>query len=71
MKICVINIKSGKVCAFCEHWYDPTNSAISPRNIASNFWNYDRDAKNTCALTNLPKQGGGCCPKYRCKLPIR
>ena len=28
----MINIKNTKICAFCKYWYDPTNSAIKPKN---------------------------------------
>lgn len=35
------NIKTIKKCAFCKYWYDPTNSAISPRSPKINLWEYD------------------------------
>lgn len=39
------NIKTAKKCAFCKYWYDPTNSAISPRSPKINLWEYDDKCK--------------------------
>ena len=33
-------------CAFCQHWYDPTNAAIRPKQGV--FWEYDTEATNKC-----------------------
>lgn len=65
------NIKVVKKCAFCMHWYDPTNEAISPRNPKINLWNYNEKCKRKCLLTNLTMQGSAFCSKYQCKLPIK
>lgn len=62
------NSKS-KVCAFCEHWYDPGNSAISPTN-QRNFWKVNTDVKNKCLERNsMQKANATGCNKYSCKLP--
>lgn len=43
-----VNTKTVKKCAFCKYWYDPTNSAISPRSPKINLWEYDDKAKCKC-----------------------
>lgn len=62
------NIKNTKICAFCKYWYDPTNSAIQPKNTVVGFWEYNSDAKNKCIKTNLNKPSWSSCGKYECKL---
>lgn len=44
----VINLKTAKRCAFCKYWYDPTNSAIEPKNPRSNTWKFDDHCKKMC-----------------------
>ena len=34
----IVNIKHVKKCAFCKNWYDPTNSAITPKSPAIGMW---------------------------------
>ena len=34
----VCNCKQVKRCAFCKHWYDPTSSAIVPKQPRINLW---------------------------------
>lgn len=65
-----INIKSGKVCAFCRYWYDPTNSFIEPVNTRTNTWKFERDVKCKCMKSNLQMFGGSKCHHYECKVPI-
>jgi len=33
-----INVKTNKKCAICQHWYDPTNSAITPKTPSIGLW---------------------------------
>ena len=68
-----INIKmlkrGTKICAFCKHWYDPTNSAIAPKNSISGIWTYEKKTKRKCMIMNYDKPGGALgCPKFECKL---
>ena len=63
------NIKSpSRLCAFCRHWYDPTNSAISPSDIRGGFWNYDEKAVHKCAKNGRDMKGQMSCHLYECKL---
>lgn len=64
----MINIKNTKICAFCKYWYDPTNSAIKPKNTVVWFWEYNSNANNECIKTNLNKSAWNLCRKYECKL---
>lgn len=32
-------------CAFCKHWYDPTNAHISPVNPKVSLWKFDEKAR--------------------------
>lgn len=65
------SIKNCKKCAFCKYWYDPTNSAIEPRNSRINMWTVDENAKRTCTKLNVEKSATAFCGKYECKLEIR
>lgn len=62
------NIKHVKKCAFCKRWYDPTNSAISPRDPRINLWEYDDKCKMKCLLKNYDTSASAFCGKYECKL---
>ena len=64
----VVNIKYVKKCAFCKHWYDPTNSAISPRSPQINLWEYNDKVKMKCLQKNFNMKAGEVCTKYECKL---
>lgn len=63
-----VNIKNTKVCAFCKHWYDPTNTAIEPRDGLVNIWKYDEKASKKCIKINLNKPSWATCAKYECKI---
>ena len=65
-----VNIKLIKKCAFCKYWYDPTNSAISPRTPQINSWSYDEKAKAKCLLKNYDTKASSFCGKYECKLEV-
>ena len=67
----VANVKNPSIrkCAFCKHWYDPTNSAIAPKNSISGIWTYEKKTKRKCMIMNYDKPGGALgCPKFECKL---
>ena len=54
-------------CAFCKHWYDPTNSAIRP--LAGDWWEYDRDKEARCLKTvGLKKKACWSCGKFELKI---
>lgn len=54
-------------CAFCKHWYDPSNSAIRP--LPANWWEYDRDMEARCMETVCQKRKGrDSCGKFELKL---
>lgn len=58
----VFNINSVKKCAFCKHWYDPTNSAIAPRAPRIGMWEIkDPNQKCTCLKKNLPMPATAFC----------
>ncbi|MCF0111736.1 MAG: hypothetical protein HUJ58_07535 [Erysipelotrichaceae bacterium] len=65
-----INIKSVHKCAFCKYWYDPTNSAITPRNARLNLWRFDENAKCMCMKKNFEMKAIATCPHYECKLEL-
>ena len=70
---CQFNVKGNqKICAFCKYWYDPTNSAISPKNPYMGIWEYDREATSKCLIhkspTKCPAHSSGC-SDYVCKIP--
>lgn len=71
MKKQPINLNNGiKLCAFCKSWYDPTNSAITPRNPRMGSWEYNIEAKGVCVKTNLTYSAGRiACRDYECKIP--
>ena len=59
-----------KVGAFCKYWYDPTNSAIFPKDTRIGAWEYDYEAKMLCIKTNQKRLGGAiACKDYECKIP--
>lgn len=66
----IVNIKNIKKCAFCKYWYDPANSAISPRSPQINLWEYDDKAKRKCMQRNYDVQASAFCGKYECKLEV-
>ena len=63
-----IKMSNMKKCAFCSHWYDPTNSAIEPINTITGVWWYDYDMRNKCMLKGSMRKGGEFCNSFRMKL---
>ena len=66
----VINIKQMKKCAFCQYWYDPTNSAIAPKAPQIGLWEIkDINQKCLCTKKNIPMVSNAFCnADYKCKL---
>lgn len=62
------NPKHSQICAFCSHWYDPTNSCIQPQ--SPNRWLYDRAAKRMCTQKSVevPSWAGTSCKHYEGKV---
>lgn len=65
------SVKTGKKCAFCKHWYDPTNSYIRPKNPLVNQWEFDFNAKCQCLKRGVETKSVSFCPHYECKVPIK
>ncbi len=62
MSAIVVNVKHIKKCAFCRNWYDPTNSAISPKSPSIGLWEIkDINQKNTCTKKNIPMAANAFC----------
>lgn len=67
-----VNIKSTKKCAFCKHWYDPTNSAIEPKAPNINLWRFDEKKRCKCLKRNIDRPAFATCSSdYECKLEIQ
>lgn len=61
------NVKNGKACAFCKHWYDPTNSVIKPK--VGDFWEYDTSQKRRCMkMIAAQMSATAACGNYECKV---
>ena len=62
MSSAIVNIKHIKRCAFCKHWYDPTNNAISPKAPIIGLWEIrDINQKCLCMKKNIQMPAGGFC----------
>ena len=60
----VVNVKHTKMCAFCKHWYDPTNSAIAPKSPNIGLWELkDKNQKCMCLKRNLPMLATAFCSR--------
>lgn len=63
-----VNVKLCHKCAFCKHWYDPTNSHIQPKSPRINLWQYDHRATSYCDVKKIDIKADLFCSKYECKL---
>lgn len=63
----VINVKRFGRCAVCKHWYDPANSAITPRAPQIDLWEYDDSAKRKCMKKNFDTNASGFCSYFQSK----
>lgn len=62
MSSLVVNCKHMKKCAFCRHWYDPTNSAIAPKSPVIGMWEIrDINQKCLCMKKNLQMPANAFC----------
>ena len=57
----IVNIERTKKCAFCKNWYDPSNSAIKPRNPRFNQWEFDDQRRKMCMKKNLEMNANAFC----------
>ena len=60
------NRASMRKCAFCQHWYDPANSAIKLQR--PKIWEYDLQAKNICRQKNVKTLAFSACAKFISKI---
>lgn len=63
----IANTKSTRICAFCQNWYDPANSAIVPKQPQAGFWEYDCDATRKCVKYGFEKKAWTSCGDFVCK----
>lgn len=63
-----INSRLGNKCAFCKHWYDPTNTAINPKVPNIGLWEYDSKIEKKCLLKNINMKAFVGCNKFESKL---
>lgn len=61
------NINSWKACAFCIHWYDPSNKYIKPT-VYDYLWQYDNTARSKCMKRNIQTGASENCPNYQRKV---
>lgn len=62
MSSLIVNIKNARKCALCQHWYDPTNSAIAPKSPAIGLWEIkDTNQKCMCLKRNFEMPAGAFC----------
>ena len=66
----LVNTKNSSIkkCAFCKHWYDPSNSAINPRDPRAGYWEFDERAKKMCLMRNTDMTAYQSCHKYEVKI---
>ena len=68
MPMMLVNVKLCHKCAFCKHWYDPTNSHIQPKSPRINLWQYDHRATSYCDVKKIDIKADLFCSRYECKL---
>lgn len=66
MQMVNITNVSKRKCAFCQHWYDPTNAAI--RLKTNIFWEFDEKKKNRCLHYNTERPAFASCQHFEFKL---
>ncbi len=59
---------SMKKCAFCRHWYDPTQAHIRPKAPAIGLWEFDPRVQAMCLKKNVSMPSFACCPRFLCKI---
>ncbi len=53
-------------CAFCKHWYDPTNSALKPR-VNKNLFDVNEKIRCRCNKKSLITPALSTCPLFERK----
>lgn len=53
-------------CAFCKHWYDPTNSVIDLK--FAKIWEYDPMVRKQCRIKSTMTIAQGTCSKFDSKI---
>lgn len=67
-----LNIVHAKKCALCKYWYDPTNSAIKPREPRINLWTIDdKCGKKVCLKKSYEMAPLSFCSDFELKLEVR
>ena len=67
MGMSLAHVPEKKICAFCRHWYDPTNSAIRPKN--GGFWEFDNNVRKRCMKkVGYETQSWASCTEFECKV---
>ncbi len=62
------NPKTCRICAFCEHWYDPANSHIYPcKPYNGEHWEYDEKASAPCFKRMTDTISSKTCADYKPK----
>ena len=59
-----INTRTEHRCAICQHWYNPTNSAIRPIRPKNAICEYDDKAIIYCQKMRLDKPYNRCYQDY-------
>jgi hypothetical protein len=62
------NVKSCRFCAFCTHWYDPTNQHIAPKSPLGGFWMFNGNAKAMCTVHGTNRLSYSTCSKFHNKI---
>ena len=58
-----------KMCGICKHWYDPTNSHITPVNVRLNVWDIEWNVKCPCMARNgVMMDSVNKCPNFESKV---
>lgn len=67
-KIAYAQQRSGRVCAFCKYWYDPTNGVIRPRHLRTGVWEYDDAEKRDCLKCKFKRSAWQRCDEFESKI---
>lgn len=65
MKV-IANTKTGKYCAFCSHWYEPTKSVLESL-MSRNMFKIDNTQTRKCKIKAINTQAMSTCSKFKSK----
>lgn len=51
------------VCAFCRHWYNPSNDGIEPGS-APRKWRFDTSKESKCLKRNIQTRANRTCSNF-------